>query len=489
MPDNKPNVLIIHADEHRFDTLGCYGNEDIQTPHIDSLAANGVTFSNCYSTFPVCTPSRYSLISGLYAHQHLGWTNRSTLPSGIETFPKILKKAGYKTACVGKMHYTPTYLDVGFEKMILSEQDGPGRFDDDYHRYLKKKGLVDFADMRDQVGEYRSKAPPEYRESFGTDPSILDEKDYNTTWIGDRACEIMEGWEGGGNLLMVGFIKPHHPHDAPPPWSEMYDPEALSLLPGWTDECLSDDLKYSPGFFSHAKLTEQKVRKVMAQYYAAVSQIDHHVGRMVKILKHKGLYDNTLIIYTSDHGDYVGFHHMTLKSNYMYDPLIKVPLVVKYPGSEYKGKHSDELVSIVDITATIIDGADCFIPQNLWEVVQPLDPEEGREAVFAEDNNGNYMVRDKKYKLLLCRHKKSQFFDLKADPNELNNLIDDPGFKEDINRCKALLFDWLVFNARSQLHVDHDAPVIKGDNVPSRGDGHEKEMEEYLRKKMNELMS
>jgi len=116
----RPNILLIHADQHRFDCLGAYGNPDIQTPNIDALAQDGVLYEASFCPFPVCTPSRYSLLSSQYVHQHLGWTNHSTLPNGIPTFPKVLRANGYSTKAVGKMHFTPTYLDVGFDEMILS---------------------------------------------------------------------------------------------------------------------------------------------------------------------------------------------------------------------------------------------------------------------------------------------------------------------------------------------------------------------------------
>ncbi|HUT18297.1 MAG TPA: sulfatase-like hydrolase/transferase, partial [Anaerolineae bacterium] len=135
----RPSILIIHADQHRFDCLGTYGNPDVQTPNIDALAADAVRYVNAFCPFPVCTPSRYSLLSGLYVHQHLGWNNHCTLPHGIATFPGILRESGYRTAAVGKMHFTPAYLDVGFDRMQLAEQDGPGRYDDDYHRWLREE--------------------------------------------------------------------------------------------------------------------------------------------------------------------------------------------------------------------------------------------------------------------------------------------------------------------------------------------------------------
>ena len=276
----RPHVLVIHVDQHRLECLGAYGNREIKTPNIDSLAAGGVRYENSFCPYPVCTPSRYSLLSGLPVHEHRGSTNYCTLHPDIATFPRLLRANGYKTKAVGKMHFTPTYLDVGFDDLELSEQDGPGRWDDDYHRYLMQHGLVDLNDIEDQRREYREKARAEYRPSFGALVSNLPDEHHSTTWIGNRAVETLETWdETKPQLLMAGFIKPHHPFDPPAPWHEMYRPEELSLFPGWTDECLPRDYTYSKGYFDSATLTESALRRVTAYYYATISQIDHHVGR------------------------------------------------------------------------------------------------------------------------------------------------------------------------------------------------------------------
>ncbi|MBD3352916.1 MAG: sulfatase-like hydrolase/transferase [Candidatus Lokiarchaeota archaeon] len=484
--DTKPNILLIISDEHKQDCFGAYGNKDIKTPHLDKLASDGTKFTNCFATFPVCTPSRYSLLTGLYVHQHLGWTNRSTLPHGLDTFPRLLKTIGYETACVGKMHFTPTYSDLGFDTMILAEQDGPGRYDDDYHRYLKNKGLIDYIDLRDQVGEYRQQAPEDYYANFGTEPSHLKEEDYSTTWIGRQACKLLKNWGKGENFLEVGFIKPHHPHDAPAPWCNMYNPEDLDLPSGWIDECSPRDIKFNKGFFDFKKLDETTMKKVLAQYYASISQIDHQVGEMIKILKKKGIYDNTLIIYTSDHGDYMGHHHLILKSNYMYDPVIKVPLIVKFPQHSNNNKTNEELVSLVDVTATILDITMAPIPMHLWGIIQPLDEDHHREFIFAEDNNGNYMIRTKTKKLLLCGNKESQFFDLTKDPHELNNLYKQKEKQEEIQELKEELFNFLIFESRPPVHVDKYGPVLEADNVPNLHDDHREEMRQYFKEKFNE---
>ena len=259
---HRPHILIIHSDQHRSDCLGAYGNSQIKTPYLDSLAADGLRFNHSFCAFPVCTPSRYSLLSGLPVHEHQGWNNRCTLPPGTATFASVLRQAGYATKAVGKMHFTPTYLEVGFNEMQLSEQDGPGRWDDDYHRYLRQFGLVDANDLEDQRSEYRQQARAIYWDTFGALPSNLAEKDYSTTWIAERALETLRQWTADQPaLLMIGFIKPHHPFDPPEPWAHRYDPDNIKLLPGWTPEMFPHDAK---GYFTNANLTEATVRRCTA---------------------------------------------------------------------------------------------------------------------------------------------------------------------------------------------------------------------------------
>ena len=398
----KPNILIIHADQHRYDCLGAYGNTDIKTPNIDTLAKESVLFENSFCPHPVCTPSRYSLLSGQYVHQHRGWSNVSTLSAEIPTLPRMLKANGYRTAAVGKMHFTPTYLDVGFDEMQLAEQCGNGRYDDDYHRWLRSEGLCDRLDMIDQVNEFRKKAPGEYWQHFGAFPSDLDEAHHSTTWIGDRAVECLDQWNGNGNFLMVGFIKPHHPFDPPQPWAAMYDPDRLSLLPGWTEELIHGDKGES--FFPYKSLSEASLRRVMALYYATISQIDHHVGRMVSLLREKGLYDDTIIVYTSDHGDYMGYHHRILKSYRLLEPLVRVPLIIKYPSRECSGARDPRLVNNIDVSPTLLSAAGLTTPDTM-RGIDLTDKDASAEYVFAETQD-EYMVRSKTRKLLLRRKRR-----------------------------------------------------------------------------------
>lgn len=466
----RPNILLIQADQHRYDCIGAYGNPDVRTPHIDSLAADGVRYENSFCPFPVCTPSRYSFLTSLYPRQHLGNSNHCTIPAGLPTFPKTLRENGYHTAAVGKMHFTPTYLDVGFERMRLAEQNGPGRYEDDYHRWLQAEGLAHRVDLTDQEREFRRHAPEEYWRTFGALESDLDEAHHSTTWIGDWALEEVAGWEGGGHLLMVSFIKPHHPFDPPAPWSRMYDPDALTLLPGWTDACLPADTAFRPGYFDNTTLTEAALRRVMAYYYATISQIDFQVGRLLALLREKGLYDDALIVYNSDHGEFLGFHHLLLKGNHMYDPLVKVPLIVKFPGGLRAGEASAELVNSLDVGPTLLRWAGCEIPQS-WAGAD-LTAGVDRQVIFAESGRGGeVMARTRRHKLLLnADPDQCLFFDLARDPLEMDNRYADPACQAEIARLRDGLLHWALFDQPSPVHLDEAAPLIDGPNVYRPGD-------------------
>lgn len=461
------NILFIMGDQHRFDCIGAYGNKDIKTPSLDSLAGDGVRHNEHFTTYPVCTPARYSLLTGLYTHQHLGWSNHCTLPDSIPTYAKTLRNNGYNTSAIGKMHATPTYLDMGFDKMILAEQDGDGRYDDEYHQYLMKLGLVDENDIIDQRQEFRKHASKEYWDTNGSMPSNLDDEHHSTTWITDRALDELKNWTESKNMMIVSYIKPHHPFDPPKPYDTMYNPDELTILPGYTPAVSEVDYTHGKGYFDHANLSEEKLRKIMAHYYGSISHMDFHIGRLLKALKAKGLYDDTLIIYTADHGEYMGFHHMLLKGNYMYDPLAKVPLIIKYPQNAHGGHVNDLISNNTDIAPTIIREMGLDVPEPM-KGLNLANQNVGREMTVCEGLRvdhyieGNptyyeYMVRSKAYKLIISKNFTNyRFFDLKKDPLELNDVAGNDEYKAEIERHKAHLSQMMVFDDLSPVYLNYD---------------------------------
>ena len=480
-----PNVLVIHTDQHRIDCLGAYGNKDIRTPNIDALAAEGVRYENSFCSYPVCTPSRYSLLSGQYVFQHRGWTNHCTLPPGTPTFASELRAAGYRTKAVGKMHFTPTYLDVGFDEMELSEQNGPGRWDDDYHRYLRDHDLCDVTDLEDQEQPWRGRTKPAYWEAFGAIENNLAEEHDATTWIGDRAAETLETWEGGGHLLMAGFIRPHHPFNPPTPWSGKYDPEALAPLPGWIDDPLPRDVAFGKGYFPHDSLNVPALRKVMAYYYACIEQIDAQVGRMVEILKQKGLYDKTLIVFTSDHGEYLGFHHLLLKGNHLYDPVTMVPLIIKFPGGTHGGTVSRALVSNIDVAPTLLRHVGCPPPASMGGLDLVENPE-GHPVIFSENRGGAYvMARTATHKLIVDKKGEATLlFDLEKDPYELNDCSADPAYGDVLAGLQEAITGLRPFEDLPETYLDEHAPIVQAPNAQPLDEKRREDIVAYYTEKM-----
>lgn len=469
---NKPNILLLHVDEQRADSLRSYGNTQIITPNLDKFAEEAQVYQNHFCVYPVCTPSRYSLFSGRYVSQHLGWSNHCTIPSGLSTFPKHLQKAGYHTDAVGKMHMTPTYLDIGFDRMILAEQDGNGRFDDDYHKDLMAHGFMDDIDVTDQRWEYRVHASKEYFESFGAQVSDLPEEYHSTNWITDRALEMLDGWSAEQpSLLMVGYIKPHHPFDPSERYLHLYDGMEIVPLPGYCDEIPERDYRFSTGYFDHNTLDLETLQRVTRYYYASITQIDSQIGRIFDKLKEKKLYDNTLIVFTSDHGDYMGFHHMLLKGNHLYDPVMRIPLMIKYPAGTAYLPQTEALSDNTQIANHLLSC--CGLPRDLQMNRTPLG--EDRDYVFGqyctqgeERNVPYYMVRSKRYKLLLHgddRHR--LFFDLEKDPQELHDLSGEESYATQIEAHWQALCRAFLFSYQSNVNTEEEAPLIPGKTHPT----------------------
>ncbi len=486
----RPNILVIVTDQQRHDCLGFAGQTQLQTPHLDALSTDSVHYAKAFCTYPVCTPSRYSLLSGLPVRAHAGWDNHCTLAPHIPTFPRELRAAGYRTVAIGKMHFAPTYLDVGFDRMQLCEQDGDGRWDDDYHRELREAGRLDCLDIMDQRREFRAQAPRDYWQTCGAMPSDLPEEYHSTTWVANRALQEMESWdESGGNLLMCGFVKPHHPFDPPAPWSEMYDADETQLLPGWSETLSQFDAQF-PGYFPNDELTTAKLRRVTAHYFATISQIDFHLGRMIAELKAKGIYDDTIIVFASDHGEYLGFHHLLLKSGPMYEPLMRVPLLIKFADDARGGERDESLVSLCDVAPTLLKAANLEVPATMKG--RDLSELQGsREFVFADNRRGQIaMARSARYKLMWSPDEaQRQFFDLENDPLEKRNLISDANRADEIARHRAALANWATFDALPPNCLNYAAPLAPGANVAADLDANRREARAWSEAKFAEYLS
>lgn len=455
---DRPNVLLITADEMRHDCLSVSGHPVVRTPNLDALAARGVRCTNAYTPFPVCVPARMSILSGLYAHAHGAMGNGAVLPPGQPTMASLLRGAGYRTAAIGKMHFWPPYAEMGFEHMRLAEQNGSGWKIDDYHsEYLASRGLVDQWDLWDQQQPHREQAPPEYWASYGARPSGLAEEHYHTTWIAEQTISWLRQDDSRPFFAWTSFIKPHHPFDPPRPWDTMYDPAAIPAL-GDPAEALGKPLMTAGGrrdprraYFDLRGFSQEAFARVAALYYATISHIDHHVGRILVALQTLGRLDNTLVVFTSDHGDYMGDYGLILKSpSVPYDSLARVPLIMAGPGLP-RGTACEALISLVDILPTLATAGGAAVPPlaqgiDLTRLVatEQAVPAGGRAAVFSETREIK-AVRTRQHKYLYNRRLGiEELYDLQADPGEHDDLAPDPASAPLIAEMRSRLLDWMI---------------------------------------------
>jgi arylsulfatase A-like enzyme len=269
----------------------------------------------------------------------------------------------------------------------------------------------------------------------------------------------------------------------------MYDPAALDLLPGWTERIPPFDREYHAGNYPNHELTEAALRRVKAHYYATISHIDFQVGRLIAALHARGLYEETLIVFTSDHGEYLGYHHMLLKGGPMYEPLVRVPLLVKFPGNASRGERRETLASLIDLAPTLLRQAG-LAPAAGMIGLDLADPTDERAMVFAEDRRGaRLMARSATGKLILGPAPgDALFFDLAEDPYELTNRFEDTACREEVERHREALTRWALFEALPPVCLDATAATIRQANVTDAGDDHREKMRLHSEQKVAEYL-
>lgn len=310
-----PHVVLITLDQWRYDAAGFGGSPVVRTPHLDALAARGTVFDAAYTSTPVCVPARASLISGRFGHEY-GWRPvEEWIPEGQPTIPKLLNGAGYRTVAAGKMPFVPLRRSHGFGEMVLCEHGEPEYYGrDDFHPWLAAQGYDDLFELWQFPRNYHL-ANAASRDALQALPSPLPERVYSTTWIADRAVDLIEGHDPAQPLfLWLSFLKPHHPFDPPEPWNALYDPAFLPLpdtspgdlarLPAPAREALQSRVAHR--VFDLSALDERLLRRICAYYFATVSHVDHHVGRVLTALQRRGMARQTAFLITSDHGEFLG---------------------------------------------------------------------------------------------------------------------------------------------------------------------------------------
>jgi len=444
MSTDRPNILILMTDQQRADHLSCAGHPVLQTPNMDRIANEGMRFSQCCTCSPICMPARASFISGLYPHNHHMWHNSGSLPENEESLFRRLQDAGYRTAHIGKSHYYPhagdhlkdhePYMHArGFDD--IHETTGPWATcsTDSYMTdHWADLGLLDA--FRDDYGKRRQ------HDGIAVWPSPLPEEEFLDSYIGRTAKEYLQEYDDERPFCtFVGFGGPHEPWDAPGRYATMYDPAQMPepIEPTDPNPWVPGDLVSARKRARHEGLTPEVIAALRANYAGKVSLLDDWFGEILGVLDDRGLADNTLVVFWSDHGEMAGDHQCLHKSLF-YESSVMVPLMFRWPGHIDAGAMRENVTTTVDIPATILDlvGVDAG-NRSQGKSLQPLMEErlaDHREVVFSEicpAKFGHIMARTDGWKYVMSAHGDSVWLgDLTSDPEELNNLIGHPAYEE-----------------------------------------------------------
>jgi len=429
VPD-QPNLLFIMADQLRHDFLSCYGASFIQTPHIDALAQQGVRFGRAFSEHPVCVPARVSLLTGMHALK-TGVTDNGLFlrpdhrACGIATWPELLSAQGYYTAAIGKMHFYPWDLRLGFQYRRIAEDKRWIHIRDDYYHYLHVHGLR----------KYHGNEHEGYFEHQGAIVNRLPWEYQVDHFVGLEACHFIRAHGTEGPFaMMVGFPGPHCPYDPAPEFLQAFDPADMpepAPDAGDTPKLREGNIRGNRQPWNGVDISEftreQKLR-VRAHYAALVAQIDYEVGQIVGALREQGLLDNTVILFSSDHGDYLGDHNLIGKGHF-FEASWHVPVLARLPGAT-SGTVRDDLVVLTDVTATLLALAGMDVPAHMD--ARPLPglglpgAEQGRDHLIGA-LGGGWAIQQGPWRLAKYSTGEATLFQMDQDPLEQRNLIDDPG--------------------------------------------------------------
>ncbi len=457
----QPNVLILMTDQMRWDLLSCGGHPVCRTPVLDAMAERGVRFANFYSAAPICTPARYSVFNGRHVPVHEGSWNGLPTRDGEVFLPSILQHYGYATAISGKLHFDPVEESFGFDDFRTFRAEGPTP-ERGYEAYMKHKHG---AWKRDRIEPGTCRWPGDPH-GGGVGLFADPPEDNDTSWITRQTLAALDLLEQSGKpwFLFASYHDPHSPFVEPEPYYSMYDREAIALpeIPPGIAELRRD----ARGTQEVAHLIDDPamLREITAIYYAATTHVDDDIGLVLAELDKRGLTDNTIIIFMSDHGDMMGDHGRMYKQ-VMYEGAVHVPLIVQAPESVCPsltpGRVVDEITGHVDIVPTVLDLCGLPVPEGVQgRSLAPLCA--GENAGWPNEafswmlgvpytRQEAYMLGTKRM-LRTPEHKlidygadfraRWELFDMTNDPAEMHNLADDSARTSLLQKLAARLDEW-----------------------------------------------
>jgi len=485
------NVLWIMCDQLRWDYLSCAGHKTLHTPHIDALAAKGVRFDRAYVQSPFCGPSRMSSYTGRYCRSHGSTWNGFPLRIGEPTLGDHLRKIGVRPALVGKTHMVPdtegmawlgidpdspigiTRAECGFEPWERDDGLHPRGYDPDpdYDTYLRNHGFDaenPWEDWANSAEDENGNLQNGWLLKYSNRPARIPEEHSETPYMTNRAMAFMENAGDQPWLCHLSFIKPHWPYIVPEPYASMYGPDDVPPAVRTNAERETDHpvfRAYQDSRICQTMSREEVRQTVIPAYMGLVKQIDDHMGRLFAWMEDKGLMENTMIVFTSDHGDYLGDHWMGEKDLF-HDQSVRVPLIVYDPRPQAdatRGTVSQDLVEAIDLAPTFLSA---FGGESLPHILEGRDltpllhaePVQWREYAISEFDYstrearliiGNperdarlIMICDKRWKFVHAEGFRPMLFDLETDPQELDDLGASADHADVRARMEAAIFAW-----------------------------------------------
>ena len=422
------NVLVIQTDEHHFKTLGCYGGRIVETPNIDWIANHGAIATSFYATTPVCSPSRGALISGRYPQNTPVTNNNISLGDHVVTFAEVLRRKGYKTGYAGKWH-----LDgLGKPQWAPIRKFG---FDD--NRYMFNRGhwkKFEITNDGPRVAAIKRGKP-----FYGVENA--DKESFSTDWLANRTIDFINTNKAKPFCYMVSFPDPHGPNTVRKPYDTMYK-DVNVPIPVSVNKPRSQTPRWAAG---DPKITADTVRLLMPKYYGMIKCLDDNIGRILDALRKNGQIDNTIIVFTSDHGDLCG-EHGRLNKGVPYEGSARIPFLFYCPGKIPAGTIVNQALSCVDFVPTLfaltgdklpkgVDGRDASAlfrgSKNQWEDI----------AFIRSTSTGKPWLAaiTDRYKIIYSSLGDPWLFDLKTDPDELHNAFTKPNAQRIVKRLTAKL--------------------------------------------------
>ncbi|MFC9219854.1 sulfatase-like hydrolase/transferase [Streptomyces hygroscopicus] len=452
------NLLFLMTDQHRVDTLGCYGNPHVATPNLDRLAATGTRFDRCYTPTAICTPARASLLTGQAPFRHRLLANYERNVGYLEdlredafTFPRALAERDYQLGLIGKWH-VGTHRNAashGFDGPDLPGWHNPVDHPD-YLAYLEERGLP----------RYRITDPVRGTTPNGNPGNLLAarlQQPVEATfehYLATRTIEQLDRYAADGRpfYLATHFFGPHLPYLLPDAYYDRYDPGLVELPPSIA-ETFEGKPPVQRNYSAHWTFDTMPIevtRKLIAVYWGYVTLIDEQIGRILTRLDELGLTDDTSVFFTADHGEFTGAHRLHDKGPAMYEDIYRIPGIIRVPGQEPRVRR--EFVSLTDCTATILELAGCdpspaTDSRSLLPLVRGEHPDWPKE-LLAEFHGHHFpypqrMLREDRYKLVVNPESVNELYDLDADPHELSNRYEHPELAGVRRRMMRRLYDLL----------------------------------------------